>query len=101
MTTPEPTQPETYMGFLTSDYDRAEEIAAKADPSRIGESQLAYNIAHAMTEARHAGEVAERERCARFLDHKAKHAASAAAAMLLTELAAAIRSLAPDTDGRP
>jgi len=52
-------------------------------------------IAEAIARARLAGGVAERERCARFVEHKSRHTGDVRATFLMQDLAAAIRSLAP------
>jgi hypothetical protein len=112
--TPEPTpQPEMVMGFRADDYDEAERIAAGADST--GESQLAYNIVSAIARARHAGEVAERERLRGLVEavsdyigawKLAIHDDDPAPSLVPLErafnvaYAAAIRSLAPDTEGK-
>jgi len=87
--------------------DRREAILALFKWENEVSDEAVKPIAEAIARARHAGAVAERERCARVADAEAKKCG----ARLGDEwnmcrctagiIAAAIRSLAPDTEGKP
>jgi len=102
--TPEPTQ---------QDYFEAAQCWCDPTTSAlVMQPELAIVIARAIARARHAGEVAERERCARLADayendcaatlndSRGQDGEAAAHADAAHHIAAAIRSLAPDTEGK-
>jgi hypothetical protein len=90
--TPEPTR---------EDRELARELTPRLLPASVclsegGWSQFWQELALFRAAARHAGEVAERERCARLAE---KH--ECADYCGTEDIAAAIRSLAPDSEGKP
>jgi len=96
MTTPEPTQ--------TLDVLLACECSLHANQVCDKCQLLRPAVAEAIARARHAGEVAERERCARVVEGRAEvdgYGDSNRPCLSCCQLnAAAIRSLAPDTEGK-